>query len=510
MQPRRWPQPGSSQPFGSTCRRQRSESPPAPPPRHAPLGLQRPRKRSERAENQKQPARQQLGPVPSRSGAQRRLTSPRDKRPRDGGRGKALRAARRLRFRPLSDAHPRPQCERSRRPPAGATAPLPPAFPGAASADAELPPARAPRPRTEPCPPLWKRTVSHALRESCGQAGPAGAHPALGCTDGAETTAGKAAAGQGEQSGRPPHPTTLLPPSPQRDNAPHLHPRAQSTCPRSTARLPRYLALHRHHTGEKTQSHTQRFTELLRLQGWGLQTPLLLIPVHIPSLLSRQLRSHSSSPFVRHRLSRWTAGLSSHPPTKQARRRQDTPAAAGPRAGRALPIFPIPAYSPPKPTDSSQSLEQLPEEGTSPTAAEGAGVKSPISARISFHSSPPPLPTSCSSPRPFPLALPLLFPPFSGLPPLLLPSGPAAWHTAFSTRCLYAPLPGASGDDTDFVPVPSPAFVREKKMPRNPASLLGDCTDAGMVVSQHSPQQGLGVSSDLRAEGTFPLLDNCN
>jgi len=47
-------------------------------------------------------------------------------------------------------------------------------------------------------------------------------------------------------------------------------------------------------------------------------------------------------------------------------------------------------------------------------------------------------------------------------------------------------------------------------MPRNPASLLGDCTDAGMVVSQHSPQQGLGVSSDLRAEGTFPLLDNCN
>lgn len=53
-------------------------------------------------------------------------------------------------------------------------------------------------------------------------------------------------------------------------------------------------------------------------------------------------------------------------------------------------------------------------------------------------------------------------------------------------------------------------LLEKKKMPRNPASLLGDCTDAGMVVSQHSPQQGLGVSSDLRAEGTFPLLDNCN
>lgn len=54
--------------------------------------------------------------------------------------------------------------------------------------------------------------------------------------------------------------------------------------------------------------------------------------------------------------------------------------------------------SQPVPPQTSPDLEHLPGEGTS-WGTEGTGFKSPISARISFHSSGPALTTSCYSPR---------------------------------------------------------------------------------------------------------------
>jgi len=72
-------------------------------------------------------------------------------------------------------------------------------------------------------------------------------------------------------------------------------------------------------------------------------------------------------------------------------------------------------------------------------------------------------------PQRFPLPCPLLFPPIhwaSSPSPLFLPllSLPGAvWPTAFIACCLHVSLPGASGDDKEFVLVPSSAFIRERK-----------------------------------------------
>lgn len=186
--------------------------------------------------------------------------------------------------------------------------------------------------------------------------------------------------------------------------------------------------------------------ELLWLQA------ALLVPVHILRLLSGQLCFQSSSPFVSACLSRWTPLQS---------RREGTRTQLWPQG--FLPIFPVPTYSSQKPTDSSQNLERLPGEGASPSQQKEQALNRPFlqgfPSILPRHHCPPHAALSW----PFPLVLPLLFPPFTGLPPPLLPSPPAAWHTALSTCCLYASLPCASGDDTDFVPVPRPAFVRGKK-----------------------------------------------
>jgi len=92
-----------------------------------------------------------------------------------------------------------------------------------------------------------------------------------------------------------------------------------------------------------------------------------------------------------------------------------------------------PHKSQPIPPQTSPDLEHLPGEGTS-QGTEGTGIRLPVSASISFHSSGPALPTSCySSPNGF-LSHVLSFSPlFIGLPP-----PPPVPPLAFSPWCSLA------------------------------------------------------------------------
>lgn len=87
--------------------------------------------------------------------------------------------------------------------------------------------------------------------------------------------------------------------------------------------------------------------------------------------------------------------------------------------------------------------------------------------------------------------------------PLLLQLG-----TQPSLRAAFTPPFPVRAGMTRILCLCQGLHLLEEKRPWSPASLLGDCTNIAMVVSQHSPQQGLGASSDLRAEGTFPLLED--
>lgn len=144
---------------------------------------------------------------------------------------------------------------------------------------------------------------------------------------------------------------------------------------------------------------------------------------------------------------------------------------SGSQAARIFSLAPA-LTRPQNPADSSpdtSSLQHLPGEGASRIVAERTASRSPLSARFSFHS---PLPPGCCSghlrllsPDHFPLVFPL--PPHS---PCCLPSPCSSprfsplGSLAVSRRCLHLSLPGASWDEMDFVPEPSPAFIRGGKI----------------------------------------------